>query len=222
MIELSNNRHAAARAAAVLVALGATALLPVQDPPASAAPTTVRQTASPPPHITRTAPPERMARAGRGSRRAPAASSRDTTPWNRLAGCESSGDWHVNTGNGYYGGLQFWQPTWERYGGRRYARRADLATAVEQIRVAEKVQRAQGWDAWPVCSRRLGLSGSTRSLSGSTRTHAVHVVKAGESLSRIAEDHKVRGGWYALYRRNEAAVGPDPDALAVGAVLTVR
>ncbi len=77
--------------------------------------------------------------------------------WNRLARCESGGRWHINTGNGYYGGLQFSAPTWRAFGGRRFARNAHRATKTEQIRVAERVRRAQGWRAWPHCSRRLGL-----------------------------------------------------------------
>jgi resuscitation-promoting factor RpfA len=77
--------------------------------------------------------------------------------WNRLARCESGGRWHINTGNGYYGGLQFSRSTWRAFGGRRFARNAHRATKVEQIRVAERVRRHQGWRAWPTCSRRLGL-----------------------------------------------------------------
>ncbi|XIE77971.1 transglycosylase family protein [Streptomyces sp. SBR177] len=70
---------------------------------------------------------------------------KDQWPWGCVAACESSGDWHANTGNGFYGGLQFWQPTWDEFGGRRYARRADLATRAQQIAVAEEVLRVQGW-----------------------------------------------------------------------------
>lgn len=79
-------------------------------------------------------------------------------PWDCLARCESSGRWSANTGNGYYGGLQFSQPTWARHGGRTYAPRADLATREQQIHVARAVQRVQGWGAWPACSRRYGLA----------------------------------------------------------------
>ncbi|MGZ4436225.1 MAG: transglycosylase family protein [Nocardioidaceae bacterium] len=77
--------------------------------------------------------------------------------WDRLAGCESGGRWHINSGNGYYGGLQFSSSTWRGYGGRRFARQASGATKLQQIRVAERVKRAQGWGAWPVCSRKVGL-----------------------------------------------------------------
>lgn len=73
--------------------------------------------------------------------------------WDAIASCESSGNWAINTGNGYYGGLQFDQNTWERNGGLRYAGRADLATREEQIAIAEVTRARQGWGAWPVCGR---------------------------------------------------------------------
>lgn len=78
--------------------------------------------------------------------------------WDKVAACESSGDWSINTGNGYYGGLQFSPSTWTAYGGGTYAARADLATKREQILIAEKVLKGQGPGAWPVCSVRAGLS----------------------------------------------------------------
>ncbi|MDC2954094.1 transglycosylase family protein [Streptomyces gilvifuscus] len=82
----------------------------------------------------------------------------DVSTWNKVAACESSGNWSINTGNGFYGGLQFTQSTWEAYGGRAYAHRADLATKDQQIAVAEKVLDGQGPRAWPVCSVQAGLS----------------------------------------------------------------
>ena len=78
--------------------------------------------------------------------------------WNRLAECESGGNWHINTGNDYYGGVQFSASTWRSFGGGKYAERADLATRIEQIDIAEKVLRVQGWGAWPACSQKLGLT----------------------------------------------------------------
>ncbi|MEB3980343.1 resuscitation-promoting factor [Mycobacterium sp. 663a-19] len=76
--------------------------------------------------------------------------------WDAIAGCEAGGNWAINTGNGYYGGVQFDQGTWERNGGTRFAPRADLATREEQIAVAEVTRERQGWGAWPVCSGRAG------------------------------------------------------------------
>ncbi|MEI7718175.1 MAG: transglycosylase family protein, partial [Mycobacterium sp.] len=73
--------------------------------------------------------------------------------WDSIAACESGNNWAINTGNGYYGGVQFDQNTWERNGGLRYAQRADLATREEQIAIAEVTRARQGWGAWPVCGR---------------------------------------------------------------------
>lgn len=74
--------------------------------------------------------------------------------WDRLAQCESSGDWSANTGNGFSGGLQFTPSTWKAFGGEG---RAHDASRAEQIAVAERVLSGQGWKAWPACSAELGL-----------------------------------------------------------------
>jgi hypothetical protein len=74
--------------------------------------------------------------------------------WDRIASCESGGDWNIHTGNGYSGGLQFHPDTWRAYGGKGSAHHASKD---EQIAVANRVLRAQGWKAWPACSRKLGL-----------------------------------------------------------------
>ncbi|ORW68842.1 Resuscitation-promoting factor RpfB [Mycolicibacter senuensis] len=76
------------------------------------------------------------------------------TAWDRIASCESHNNWAINTGNGYYGGVQFDYGTWIANGGLKYAPRADLATREEQIAIAEVTQARQGWGAWPVCSGR--------------------------------------------------------------------
>lgn len=76
--------------------------------------------------------------------------------WDAISRCEAGGNWAINTGNGYYGGVQFDQGTWERNGGLRFAPRADLASREEQIAVAEVTRARQGWGAWPVCSGRAG------------------------------------------------------------------
>lgn len=85
--------------------------------------------------------------------------------WDRIARCESGGNWHINTGNGYYGGLQFSASTWRAYGGGAYASTADRAAKSQQIAVAVKVQRAQGWGAWPSCSARAGAYGSAPAVA---------------------------------------------------------
>ncbi|WP_405690268.1 transglycosylase family protein [Streptomyces sp. NBC_01185] len=88
---------------------------------------------------------------------AASAGAASTDVWEKVAACESTGNWHINTGNGYYGGLQFTRSTWAAYGGTAYAARADLATRDQQIAVAEKVLDGQGPGAWPTCSVRAGL-----------------------------------------------------------------
>ncbi|MFJ6212672.1 transglycosylase family protein [Streptomyces sp. NPDC092296] len=87
-----------------------------------------------------------------------AASAASTATWDKVAQCESGGDWAINTGNGFYGGLQFTQSTWAAYGGSAYADRPDLATKGQQIAIAEKVLDGQGPGAWPVCSVQAGLT----------------------------------------------------------------
>lgn len=77
--------------------------------------------------------------------------------WDHIAACESSSNWSINTGNGYYGGLQFLDTTWDSFGGEAYASTADKATRRQQIAVAERVLAKQGWNAWPACSRKAGL-----------------------------------------------------------------
>lgn len=81
----------------------------------------------------------------------------DGSVWDRIAQCESGGNWSINTGNGFYGGLQFTYNTWLAYGGGAFAPRADLATRDQQITIAQKVQAGQGWGAWPVCSIKAGV-----------------------------------------------------------------
>ena len=80
------------------------------------------------------------------------------TVWDRVAQCESGGNWSINTGNGYYGGLQFSSSTWRAFGGQQYATTANLATKAQQILVAQAVLRVQGPGAWPTCSTRAGLT----------------------------------------------------------------
>ena len=77
--------------------------------------------------------------------------------WDSLAECESGQRWQLASGNGFYGGLQFTMESWNGAGGQAYAWRADYATRSEQIVIAENLLELQGWRAWPVCSRRLGL-----------------------------------------------------------------
>ncbi|MBC2876125.1 MULTISPECIES: LysM peptidoglycan-binding domain-containing protein [Streptomyces] len=188
--------------------------------------------------------------------------------WDRVAQCESGGNWSINTGNGYYGGLQFSQSSWAAMGGTKYAPRADLASKGQQILVAEKLLAAQGPGAWG-CAGEGGLtrgggspsvddSGSgkvvSKSTSGQRATGQSHAdrserkaapkhaapqreaeeapaapaakpaapkhaapktvkmgdgeyqVKEGDTLAKIAEAKKVKGGWEKLYDRNKDIV----------------
>ena len=84
----------------------------------------------------------------------------DSVNWDAIAQCESGNNWSINTGNGFYGGLQFTQGTWNAYGGGKYASTANQASRSQQIAVAEKVLQGQGIGAWPVCGKRAGSSAS--------------------------------------------------------------
>ncbi|GAA2546976.1 hypothetical protein GCM10010210_17940 [Pseudonocardia hydrocarbonoxydans] len=103
--------------------------------------------------------PARLALVGTAAVAAPllmagTANAAPASTWDALAECESSGNWDINTGNGYSGGLQFSPSTWRAYGGEGDAHDA---SRTEQIAVAERVLDGQGWGAWPACSRELGL-----------------------------------------------------------------
>jgi len=96
------------------------------------------------------------------------ASAAPDSTWDAVANCESTNNWSINTGNGYYGGLQFSQSTWDAYGGQAYASRADLATREEQIAVAEQTLAGQGWGAWACAYAGGGEASSGRSVSSSS------------------------------------------------------
>jgi resuscitation-promoting factor RpfA len=164
--------------------------------------------------------------------------------WDRVAQCESSGNWHINTGNGYYGGLQFSSSTWAAYGGHAYAQQASGATRAQQIAIAERVLAGQGPGAWPVCSKRAGLTrGGTAYVAPKAKktykpkpktykapqrktykskpsapapvTNGPHyTVRPGDWLSKIAAAHDI--AWQSLYAANRSVVGPDPDLIFPG------
>ncbi|CAM2910999.1 transglycosylase family protein [Prescottella defluvii] len=169
-----------------------------------------------------------------GTGTASAAGSHD---WSGVAECESSGNWAANTGNGYYGGLQFSQSTWEAYGGSGSAHNASQA---EQVRVAENVLDGQGVGAWPVCGQYL-TGGSTP--GGSVEAIAqqapapvapqapvqqqvnewaqtlpagvgAYVVQLGDTLSQIAANHGVS-------LANLAAQVANPDLIFPGQTLSL-
>jgi hypothetical protein len=137
------------------------------------------------------------------------------TVWNRVASCESGGNWHINTGNGFYGGVQFSSSTWAAYHGHKYAAQANLATKAEQIEVARRVLAAQGPGAWPVCGARAGLtrtSGHATSLALPSSTVATahlrgtlraneYRVRPGQRLHDIAVLKHIKSGT-ELFRLN--------------------
>jgi LysM repeat protein len=115
-----------------------------------------------------------------------AAHAATESQWDRVAQCESGGNWHTNTGNGYYGGLQFSYSTWQSFDTHNYARRADLATRAEQIDVANHVLERQGWGAWPVCSRYAGSPGPT-AHARKARHHRVQEARHDRAARKHAE-----------------------------------
>ncbi|MFJ4846847.1 MULTISPECIES: transglycosylase family protein [unclassified Streptomyces] len=171
--------------------------------------------------------------------------------WDKVASCESTNNWSINTGNGFYGGLQFTQSTWAGFGGTKYAARADLATKAEQIAVAEKVLAVQGPQAWPVCGPKAGLtkdmadtSATPESVAGTTApkpatpakdttagkpagstskpgTGGSYTVVGGDTLSSIADAQDVTGGWHELYAANRSVIGGDPNLIRPGQVLAL-
>ena len=111
----------------------------------------------------------------------------DSVNWDAIAQCESGNNWSINTGNGYSGGLQFSQGTWNAYGGGQYASTANRASRSQQIAVAEKVLAGQGIGAWPVCGKR---SGSVRELHQPQHREQLAVLAAVGVLDPVAErDH---------------------------------
>jgi len=123
-----------------------------------------------------------------GAGLATAGEAKASTPynvWDRVAQCESGGNWSISTGNGYYGGLQFSYTTWRGYGGARYASTANRATREQQILIAQNVLRGQGPGAWPVCSQRAGL---TRANGLGVQVGGGGGTSRGSSSSNLAVD----------------------------------
>jgi hypothetical protein len=153
--------------------------------------------------------------------------------WDGVAGCESSGNWSINTGNGYYGGLQFSQSTWAAYGGLAYASRADLASKAQQIAVAERTLDGQGVGAWPSCGRHLtaGASAPAPARAPASAESApdapapsaaggTYTVRQGDTLAKIAQAQGAEGGWRALWASNRDRIA-DPNLIRVGQRLVI-
>jgi resuscitation-promoting factor RpfA len=148
--------------------------------------------------------------------------------WDQLAQCESGGRWDINTGNGYYGGLQFSPTTWRAFGGSGMPHQASRS---EQIAVAERTLAAQGWNAWPSCSRKMGLRGY-EAEPGRVRASAPaesapapassgggnYTVRSGDTLSKIAAANGTT--WQQLWEANRGTLS-NPNVLRVGQTLNV-
>ncbi|GAA1884740.1 transglycosylase family protein [Lapillicoccus jejuensis] len=115
---------------------------------------------------------------------ATSSSAHAASVWDTVAACESGGNWAINTGNGFYGGLQFTQQTWAGYGGTAYASRADLASRDQQIAIAQRVLQGQGPGAWPVCGARAGLSRTNGGASSAAAAAPSTVRQAAPQTSR--------------------------------------
>lgn len=241
-----------------------------------------------------------VAAAGAIAMLTPAANAADTATWDALAQCESGGNWNINTGNGFYGGVQFTQQSWNGVG---MSGSPASASKAEQIEAAERLLAVQGWGAWPACSAKLGLSGQATPTytqpksqtqpvttqvaqpqaqaqqapavqqvtpgaqeqpqvktpaqtptqvpaqkpapavqqpvtsapvapkpaqvapaapaavpAGSAATGASYTVKAGDTLSLIAQRQGVPGGWEAIYQANKGTIS-NPNLIFVGQVI---
>jgi LysM repeat protein len=148
--------------------------------------------------------------------------------WDKLAQCESGGNWNINTGNGYYGGLQFNPRTWQAFGGEGLPHQASRE---QQIAVAERTLAAQGWNAWPSCSRKMGVRGQAATPSSVRASAPVaaapapaapaapvggdYTVVAGDTLSKIAAERNIPGGWNAVWERNRDVLS-NPNVLRIG------
>ncbi|MEV0702451.1 transglycosylase family protein [Saccharopolyspora sp. NPDC050389] len=163
--------------------------------------------------------------------------------WDKLAQCESSGNWSINSGNGYYGGLQFSASTWAAYGGSQYASSAHQATREEQIAVAEKVLASQGANAWPGCTSKLNWTSGGTKVTTKTTTKATtpkktetkvktqtpkptvktngadYTVQLGDTLSKIGEKFGV--AYQDIAQRNTSIIN-DPNLIFPGQQLDIK
>jgi resuscitation-promoting factor RpfA len=152
--------------------------------------------------------------------------------WDAVAACESGGNWTINTGNGFYGGLQFTLATWRANGGVGMPQNASRE---RQIAVANNVLRTQGIRAWPVCGKRAGTPVTVAArpapiapapIAPAAPAHAFtgptvdYTIVPGDTLSTIAATHHVNGGWVQLYTMNHALIS-NPDMIYPGQVIKV-
>ncbi|MET9321784.1 transglycosylase family protein [Streptomyces sp. NPDC003038] len=135
------------------------------------------------------------------------ASAATASEWDRVAQCESGGNWAINTGNGYYGGLQFSSSTWAAFGGKSYAAQANQASKAQQIAVAEKVLKGQGKGAWPHCG--VGLSNSSYAGGGAAETPAKPKAEPKKTEQKAAPKKETKRS-EAPTTRSERSEAPAP------------
>ena len=160
------------------------------------------------------------------------ASAASVSTWDRVAACESGGNWAINTGNGYYGGLQFSASSWLAAGGGKYASRADLATKDQQIAVAENLLASQGPGAWPVCGPRAGLSaggaaaavnpGSASSSSSNAQSQTRTQTQPRQQTQQAPKHYTQPHTWSAPKQQTQPAPAQATQALATGATYVVK
>ncbi|GAA1652407.1 resuscitation-promoting factor protein RpfA [Actinoplanes couchii] len=137
----------------------------------------------------------------------PASAAARQVNWDVVAKCESGGRWNINTGNGYYGGLQFSRSTWKSNGGGKYASTADKASKAEQITIANKIHAKRGLSPWPTCGKKKGVYKKVTAKKPSASkpsTAKTYVVRSGDTLASIAKKHKINGGWRTLFALNKS------------------
>lgn len=147
-----------------------------------------------------------------GMAAAPSASAAPSDVWDRVAACESGGNWKISTGNGYHGGLQFSASSWRAAGGTRYASMPHKASKSQQIAAAKNLLRMQGPGAWPVCSKKAGLN---RSNGGSASGGSVSASRGSERVShssrssRVMAASQVRALQRKVGARVDGIIGPE-------------
>ncbi len=149
------------------------------------------------------------------------ASAAPDSTWDAVAQCESSGNWSINTGNGYYGGLQFSQSTWNAFGGQEYAARADLASREEQIAVAEKTLAGQGWGAWACAYAGGGEGPSGRTVTSSDTGNDTAAAPVAEEAAPAADSSSSNStsnsGGHADRSRHQSDAQASPDTATASA-----
>ncbi|WP_033260410.1 LysM peptidoglycan-binding domain-containing protein [Kitasatospora setae] len=159
------------------------------------------------------------------------ASAADVSTWDKVAQCESTGNWSINTGNGFYGGLQFTSSTWAAFGGTAYAPQANQATKASNSAASDdsaKASRSESRAQAPKAAaqetpkqtwKNKSASATTTNTAKAATTGDGYTVKAGDTLSKIADSLGV--DWHTLYSNNSGVVGGNPDLIYPGQVLSV-